>query len=273
MKVIIVGTFDEKTLKKSALIHSLENFINFYFNDKNYGNGIEHIYITFNCVGLGKSYRTGLIVGYVYYKKKKTLEVEVKINVKELVSATIDTFPSIAYLALKEVINYILVHKIKDFNAEKFAEDFMKLVKNIDLKNEFKAEFVYKLESNVSKEEFTKTKVKRFKNMEELILYLEKNINKNHFPKGFWINSPFIMSSKKQINILNKSVDVFIEEYITQLKQNKTIEIISDVMSEYIEKVEVFELDTVEIEILTEKMCDFVDLLKTIASPDCPRSA
>ncbi|MEA5259843.1 hypothetical protein VB264_18745 [Arcicella aquatica] len=265
MKVIIAGSFDKKSLKQSNLIYSLENFISTYFKDKSYGSSIEQIYITFNCIGLGKSYRTGLIVGFDYYKTKRTLEIEVKINVKELVSSTIVTFPTIAYIALSEVIKYILANKIKDFEAEKFAEVFLRLIKNIELKNESNQEFIYNIsEALIFKEDSLKTEIKRFKDRAELLLFLEKSIHENHFPKTFWKNSPFIMSPKEQINILNKNIAVFLTEYISQLKKDSQIESINNIMVEYIDMIEVYELDTVEMDLLTDKMYDFVVMLKEI---------
>ena len=265
MKLIIAGSFDKKTLKKSNLVYSLESFISSYFNDKSYGSSIEQISITFNCIGLDKSYRTGLIVGYDYYKTKKTLEIEVKINVKELISSTITTFPQIAYVALNEVINYILGNKIKNFDAEKFAEDFLRLIKSIELKNESDEEFVYKIpESLIFKDDSLKTEIKQFKDRSELIIFLEKNIHKNHFPVSFWRNTPFIMSPKEQINILNKSIAVFLDIYISQLKNDNPIETINDIMMKYIDMIEIYELDTVEIDLLTNKMYDFVELLKKV---------
>ena len=92
MDVSITNSFDEITLNKSSLVENFSNSLIGILQDKNYGEVVKNIFIEFNCISMGKSFESGLVVGYDFFQKKKALEISVKVNNESLKNSTDDNF-------------------------------------------------------------------------------------------------------------------------------------------------------------------------------------
>jgi hypothetical protein len=265
VKLKITQSFDLKTERKAFLIeqftYSIENII----NDKNYGESIEFLFIEFNCISLNKSFATGLVVGYDYFKKSKTLEISVKINDKELRKSDSNNFHIIGIKALSSVLDYIKINPIKNFNVNEFISDFNHELGKIDFFTKkieelfispmplptnytyYKSEEIKKISSDQRNIllSILENKENRFKFFEEKLKRLEEKLNIQH-------------NEKIKIRL---HFEEFMFFFIEKLKSEESFSVIKEQLAEYIEEVQFMNLDTEETEILEDIMSDYIEIL------------
>jgi hypothetical protein len=269
MKVFFSKTYDEKVGKQVYLVDIFTSHLDSILQNKYYGDGVQQIYFTFGCNSTKKGFSTGTVVGFDYYKKTSTLEVEVKINHKELIQANEENFHFIGIQALNSIFDYMLLHPIKKFDTISFINDFIKQLQSInflekrDLKTKDTPMFgvknppVFGITSFEVKE--TKTFTENQRHKFEIFLENERS-KKKYLDKLKKFEVRFKIQKDEKIQI-DSYLQNFISFCLENLKTNVGFPTLKEILSDYIDETDLVELDTVCREITDDIMWDYVNMI------------
>ena len=269
MDILFSITYDLKVKHKINLLENFYEKLEGLLKDCNYGKSLTTIYITFNCISMRKSFKTGMIVNYLCHKKQSQLDVEVKINHKELKLASEKDVHLIGLNALNSVLDYMLFHPIRDFNMQQFAVEFRKELDNIN--------FLEPRAINITNSTHKYTGIKvpilgelrnpllnqkvfSYEEKNSLIEFLHESIDK--IDQEVELHCSQFSTQQDEKKMIGQYVKKFILFVLDGIMTTKNFSVLKNTLWEYIEDFQMVDLDTVCREITDDIMSDYVLMLK-----------